>query len=228
MPEPIDCFFIERTSLFREELRRYCSSYENGKQADRDKCSVHPHGYHNAQVVICEARELQLAPEHSEYGGGDAECLGIHELAHDDLRWPQSCCCGYVFQSDDTWQHHFHRLMKAPDGKLYALRKGELPPGAMFYSDWWQHPSPVDGHSLSVVLPDGHIWMVEGHASNCNVEGSYNDPKHFCWCRHRNPDGTFTVDHTPEPGTTTCTTGAGSILTPKWHGFLRNNKLITC
>jgi len=212
----IQCFMLERTNLFREELRRY---------AGEIKCEEHPYKYHNAEVVICETREVPEIVE-SECGGGDAGCFGIH-LSHDDDRWPKACCCGYEFQIKDTWQHHFHRLYRTPDGRL--LRPEESPPGGMFYSDWWPHPSHVDGHCLSVVLPpDGHIWMVEGHANNCNVPNSFNDRSHFCWCRHRNPDGTFTVDNKPEPGTTTCTAGGGSILTPKWHGFLRNGKLVTC
>ena len=216
---------LERTNLFREELRRYCSEYGRTKHtAEHCHCDVHPYKYHNAEVVICESREVPEIAE-PDCGGGDASCFGI-ELPHDDPRWPKACVCGYEFQAEDDWQHHFHRLLRAPDGKLYAIRDGEIPPGGMFYSDWWPHPSPVDGHCLSVVLPDGHIWQVEGHANNCNVPDSFKDPTHFCWCRHKNPDGTFTVDNKPEPGCTTCTAGQGSILTPKWHGFLRNGKLV--
>lgn len=45
----IPCFMLERTNLFREELRRYAG--------DRP-CPQHPFKYHNTEVVISAAREV--------------------------------------------------------------------------------------------------------------------------------------------------------------------------
>jgi hypothetical protein len=77
----------------------------------------------------------------------------------------------------------------------------------------------VDHRSLIVKCPDGHEWMIDSRASNCAMP---NDNTHHCWVRHGRPeDGTLHVDKSGN----TCAAGAGSIETPKWHGFLHNGHL---
>jgi hypothetical protein len=177
--DSIECFMIERTDLFREELRRYHGG-ESGK------CPAHPLGYHNADLVICQAR---AAPK-EQRGGGRRD-----DFPHDDPRWPTRCDrCGYQFTPTDEWQHNLLALYRCPGGTLVTLN--DAPIGAMYYADWMRTPGP-DGHSLAVVLPpDRHIWLIDARSSNCTRPKD----KHYCWCRHGTPPN-VTVDKTPEPGT---------------------------
>lgn len=106
-------------------------------------------------------------------------------------------------------------------GELLGGRN-KLPPGACYelkdYVPEWCGP---DGRALAVVCPDGHHWHVDSQASNCTKP---EDKVHRCWVRHGKPeDGTLHVDKNGN----TCAAGAGSILTPTWHGFLHNGHLIT-
>jgi hypothetical protein len=91
----------------------------------------------------------------------------------------------------------------------------------MYYADLhedvpsWCGP---DGKSLMCVLPDGHIWHVDGEAANCNRRGE----PHKCWPRRGVPPIVTIGKSYGE----TCTAGAGSILSPTgWHGFLRDGVL---
>jgi hypothetical protein len=101
----------------------------------------------------------------------------------------------------------------------------DLPAGAMWDAHWfprnegWKRGS--DGRRLIVRCPGGYDWDVDGQARNCSRPGEDHD----CWCRHGEwPD--VTVDKVPEPGRSTCRAGAGSIVVPGWHGFLRAGELV--
>jgi hypothetical protein len=71
-----------------------------------------------------------------------------------------------------------------------------------------------------VVLPNGHIWDVDGRASNCDMK---EDRTHRCWVRHGDPPNV----HVDKNGHT-CHAGAGSILSGNYHGFLHNGELTNC
>jgi hypothetical protein len=77
-----------------------------------------------------------------------------------------------------------------------------------------------DGRCLVVKCPDGHEWMIDGIASNCTDRGN---EAHRCWIRHGEPP-VLTIDKNGP----TCGAGAGSILTPRFHGFLRGGEFVTC
>lgn len=204
----IRCFFLEPTDQVEMELRRYVGAKEGGP------CSAPGgYGYHNADVVVGRG-PASACPEfhHGKPVHGDL-------WPRDDARWPARCACGYDFKPDDEWQFNPHTLYRRSDGgELVTLRKA--PPGAMWFAPWFsdspQYQGP-DGNTLIVRCPDGHDWIVDSRASNCTMP---QDNVHKCWVRH----GTA-PDITVDKNGLTCAAGAGSILTPKWHGFLRNGWL---
>lgn len=161
--------------------------------------------------------------------------------------WPLACGepgCSYVFGDDDVWQVQGAPIYRALDGREWKMR--ELPVGAM-YDAWWL-PGPwkgADGIGLVCIVPEHHDWHVDAQASNCTRKcpwwdedaqarhpehtAQHNascDPQyrnHKCWVRSGDPKaGTVHVDKDGE----TCAAGAGSILTPEWHGFLRHGQLV--
>lgn len=101
----------------------------------------------------------------------------------------------------------------------------EFGPGAMWDASWmtppWAVRSNGDAMNIVVILPNGRVWSVDNRASNCDRPAEDHD----CWCRHGTPPN-LTVDKQPEPGRSTCSAGAGSILMGDWHGFLRSGGLV--
>ena len=197
----VQCFFVEPTDRCRRWLRRYVSSSEA-------KCPG-PMSYHDAQTFLDEIRRPLDAmkgtwPVASESG-----------VPHEDSRWPVKCeGCDYRFTDSDQWQDFTRQVyVDKASGKTYTLL--DKAPGMMWDAFWmpecWQGP---DGRSLVVVCPDGHEWMIDSRASNCTLP---NDSVHRCWTRAGVPPR-ITVDKSHGP---TCAAGAGSILTPGYHGFLR-------
>jgi hypothetical protein len=200
----VRCYLLEITERAQLSLRRYSSG---------SKCPL-PNGYHDNSVVI---GETPVTTDRNGYFRIQEE-----KPPHDDPRWPTRCDCGYQFTDDDVWQLSWHVIYRRTDtGEETTLR--DAAPGAMYYADWysdvpeWCGP---DGRALMVKTPDGHTWHVDGEASNCTRKG---DKTHKCWIRHGTPP-LVTVDKNG----VTCAAGAGSILTPKWHGFLRNGVLVEC
>lgn len=215
----IKCFFIEPINETNLSLRRYCCS-ENGP-----KC-VGPYGYHNADVYIGVA-PLDAVEERAliKFAG--------------DPRWPTKCQCGYTFADSDNWQVSTdYRYKRSDTGEVKGLREWQQIPGCIWNSEWltdFEHGP--DGMALYCICPGGHQWGIDGRASNCDspcsVCGmpyhshkdkghSYKDVKpHQCWIRHGTPPN-ITVDKNG----VTCNAGAGSILTPNWHGFLRNGEFV--
>ena len=200
---PIKCFLITPTDQADHFLRRY------QKSTDQDKCEVCPGGYHQASVsigrfaAVIDADGYIISPDASEYPG--------------DKRWPEASPCGYRFRSDDEWQVRAERIYTDQAGNEFALNR---PVPGMMYDAWWyrDHDKGPDGLSLIVITPDLHPWNIDGRASNCTLP---HDPIHKCWVRHGTPPN-LTVDKNGN----TCAAGAGSIQTPKWHGFLRDGHLM--
>jgi hypothetical protein len=91
-----------------------------------------------------------------------------------------------------------------------------LPPGALWFAPWKKRFG-FDGKALYCRLPGGHDWFIDGRCSNCTLP---NDTQHRCWVRHGEPPY-ITVDKNGN----TCSAGAGSIIVPNWHGFLRQGYL---
>ncbi|MET0602946.1 MAG: hypothetical protein ABW167_13260 [Baekduia sp.] len=77
------------------------------------------------------------------------------------------------------------------------------------------------GHPRNGIEDPGYDWYVDAPANNCTRRGE----PHRCWVRHGDPrDGTLHVDKNGD----TCAAGAGSIVTPRWHGFLHGGQLRSC
>lgn len=94
-----------------------------------------------------------------------------------------------------------------------------LPPGAMYFADWYSHKGP-DGHHLIVVTPGG-LWQVDTRANNCTRP---DDNEHRCWVRHGEPPN-VTVDKNGNTCGCGCSIGQGPGFRD-YHGFLRNGELV--
>lgn len=210
----VRCFVIEETGNDRVWLRRYATPKDSGPCGQADGFS-----YHNARVLVGDMPGVR----------GAAHDDGVHYYSHqpvptpppEDPRWPDRCeRCDYRFQADDARQVFHDRLMARLDTGAVDTIDGHEP-GAM-WDGWWFRPSYVgpDGKTLVVKLPDGREWIVDSVASNCTKP---KDREHRCWVR----SGAW-PDVTVGKGGNTCDAGAGSILTPKWHGFLRGGWLERC
>lgn len=108
------------------------------------------------------------------------------------------------------------------------LPSNELPVGALYAMQRRRDSGPddypragYDGLSIGCVTMDGHVWNIEGRASNCTMP---DDTRHRCWVRH----GTIGERVTVDKAGLTCGAGAGSLFmgpNNEWHGFLRDGKL---
>jgi hypothetical protein len=101
-------------------------------------------------------------------------------------------------------------------------RNCEFGAGAMWFATWygpkyseWQNQA---GPPLIVRCPGERDWNIDSRCSNCGLP---DDRLHRCWVRHGEPPN-ITVDKAG----VTCSAGAGSIVLPNWHGFLRNGELV--
>lgn len=202
---PVRCFFLTPVEQVRHQLRRYSVTPCPGMPGQ--------YSYHNAMSAVIGMLTIPvpIPPKGCEPVAPKVDPL--------DPRWPVKCdCCEYVFTDEDPKQSWTERMMARSDGgPLTTLR--DAPPGAMWdawwMSDWWKG---ADGMCLNVRCPDGHDWCIDSRASNCTMP---NDNAHKCWVRHGAPP-----DITVDKNGVTCAAGAGSIQTPKWHGFLRGGYLV--
>jgi hypothetical protein len=199
----VTCFLLTPTDRYQVRLRRY--TRDDGRRCPgRAGCC-------NASVVL-GVEQHASAPT----------CGDRPDVApHDDPRWPTTCeACGRVFELGDAWQVRYERMHARSDGGPETTLR-DAPPGAMWDAPWMvPHVQGPDGRCLIVRLPDGHDWTIDDEANNCTRKG---DRTHQCWCRHGEPP-VLTVDKRGE----SCAAGAGSIQTPRWHGFLRNGRLEPC
>lgn len=211
--EPTKCYVIERTGRSRYTLRRYVSRGD-----EHSKCSGR-FSYHNAHSPILA--ETQDDPSK------DWLCSSPPaQPEKDDPRWPVKCdYCDYKFTADDVFQVFGYPLYKRVDtGEIGTLE--DFPPGALWRAHWYEERGKAapgwtgeDGEAWMCRLPDGHDWFIDGKCSNCTRP---TEP-HHCWVR-KGVAPFFTVGKDGD----TCSAGAGSIATPKWHGFLRNGRLEVC
>jgi hypothetical protein len=158
------------------------------------------HSYHN------ESKPLGVVSTIYGVSGGRRVIEPRPEqIAHDDPRWPVQCACGEPFTEKDTWQIFQDGIWSRPDtGEELTLRQWQKVPGAM-WDAWWYHTTWVgpDGLSLVVALPDGREWLMDGPAKGSNRP----------WTR---------------TGVPPIVTATPSILTPGYHGWLRDGVLVPC
>lgn len=212
------CFWVEPTGTVYRYLRRYTNSGDAATEDQRWTCAG---GWHEAKVMLDEVAATADDRGFIRAGVAPDDFVG-HRL------WPTECekGCGYRFTAEpgpstppaevgDSWQVALDRVLGDGHGQRWALR--DLPAGAMYDATWlpWKGP---DGRALTVVLPDGTGWRVDGEASNCNRRGQ----PHFCWPRTGEPPN-VTVDKALGD---TCSAGGGSIASKGFHGFLRNGQLV--
>jgi hypothetical protein len=209
----IQTFWLDRTETVARALRRYSSSHR--APGAPFNCS---NGYHNAAVWV----DRVPATTHIDRDG--TRILDEPpKFPADDPRWPRLCSyCQYVFTDDDPKQTFYEEVYRAADGREFTIHPETgpqeappAPPGAMWHAYWlptvWRGE---DGIALVVRLANGHDWIVDSVASNCDQR----DRPHHCWVRHGDPrTEPVTVDKDGD----TCGAGAGSILAGDYHGFLR-------
>lgn len=125
------------------------------------------------------------------------------EIYQGDPRWPTVCeACSQPFSDNAEWMVNQEPLyLKKETGERW--KKRDLPPGAM-YNAWWMPPewSGKDGLSLVVVLPDSIHWTMDCPSPNGKP-----------WQR---------------TGIAPTITATPSILTPRYHGWLRDGVLVPC
>lgn len=206
-------FWLEPTDEVALGLRRY--TYATGSEFT---CEA---GHHSALVYIGRGA-IQVDQ--------DGNQVQQHDVPTDDPRWPMHCDrCGIEFPEDAAYQNWSLRLYRRTDtGDLRVLHETAgapfapaAEPGACWDAEWLPDDfHGPDGIALTVRCPGGHTWHVDSRAANC---GRPDDSTHACWVRHGDPrECRLTVDKDGD----TCSAGAGSILTPNWHGFLRNGELV--
>ena len=219
MSDPVKVFWIEPTDRERQWLRRF----NFGK--DR-KCEKSTYGCD----AMFDLGEADILYDPDGYIGTPRNLP-----PHDDPRWPKTCAaCGHPFDEKDEYQLHGKQIYIRPDtGARFTIK--DAPVGACWDAWWVHHRSrrrgevPAvpgvgsmtgdDGRSLVVRCPDGHDWMIDSRASNCDKK---DDDTHHCWVRTGRPeDGTLHVDKNGN----TCGAGGGSIQTTNWHGFLHSGML---
>lgn len=227
----IPLFWLERTGEVELELRR--SSIIN----DGGRCPLG--GWHSRRSVPITRRP----------GSYDTDRHVLNSIDwtefSDSSAWPLTCDCGYVFSDDDSRFVDQHEIVVDAHG-VEHVRSGygsELPHGAVFEAWWlagtnWVGP---DGMAIIVMVPEHHPWQPDSQASNCTRKCPWRDDdarqrhreheqhhsdqcdprfeNHKCWVRVGDPRHPETL-HVSKDGET-CDAGAGSILTPEWHGFLR-------
>lgn len=182
------------------ESGRTKRSLRRYQSSDQDKCGASGYGYHNAHAPIEDGQQQP---------GTYIESTRASEY-EGDPRWPTHCACGYEFQPKDERQVFTESIYRRDDtGEEWTTRT--LPPGAM-YDAWWyrggverEGKAGPDGLNLVVCLPPGggnDYWYIDGPANN--------GPG---WTRS---------------GTVPNVTANPSILTPRYHGWLRDGVLVEC
>jgi hypothetical protein len=137
----------------------------------------------------------------------------IHEQdmpPKDDPLWPKMCdrCKQYAFVDDDRWQVFVDwRFRNTETGEIVNFRNLQV--GAMYDCHWYgKDMRGPDGKALVVILPDRTPWCIDGCA---HPPGQ--PPVMPAWTRTGTPPN---VSASP------------SILTPGYHGWLKDGVLTDC
>ena len=205
--ERVPCFFLTPTGEARVDLRRFSPTSTR-------PCTV-------KGAWGCDATTKGVATV-ALNGRPPRDADDAERYPHDDPRYPTHCeACKQPFAPTDSYQVREEALYARSDGGD-PVTLADAPPGAMWDAVWLHEvfPKGPNGRVLTVKLPTGHQWLVDGRASNCTKPG---DTAHRCWVRHGEVPN-VTVDKNG----LTCDAGAGSIAVSGWHGFLRDGHLEAC
>jgi hypothetical protein len=155
----VQCFWVEPNGKADRSLRRYGG----------EGCPLREGAYtssHNASVDIGQFDVIRTEP--NDEGIRYIASIPVDEYLGDP-RWPTHCECGYEFQADDKWQVNQDEIYIAEDGRQTYIRAalGRKPlPGAMFDTFWRPNARKEDGLAISVILPNGLDWCIDGEASS--------------------------------------------------------------
>jgi hypothetical protein len=178
---PIQCFMAEPSGYVNQTLTSWA-------WVDDTPCPLKTgssEGAHEAEIVVTET----------------ADAL----IEDNDPRYPTHCACGYEFQPADEHYSVGRIIYKRPDAPDQLMLQGNLPPGAMLWSDWKHskgsiyHEQRGGGPHLHVMTPGG-MWDLDSIASN-------------------GPGWKWS-------GTPPNVTALPSIITGDYHGWLRDGVLI--
>lgn len=196
----VECFWVTESGASHRSLRRYRG------RAERDVCPG-PMGYHNASVELEGEWVVERTAE------GYIQALPDDFIPHSDVRWPTTCdACDYAFVPDDNWQVNISEAwIRRDTGEVVGWGLYKLPAGAMWDAIWMPEGyRGADNIALTVALPDGTAWCVDGPSSESTADQRRG------WTRTGDPRAVPpTVSATP------------SILTPGYHGFLTAGKLVS-
>jgi hypothetical protein len=163
--------------------------------------------YHRAEIQIAESQ----IPEDEMLGGKPED--------YPRETWPSKCGkCGAEAPADAIANIYTRRVYDTPSGvpepgDLFFIVECHDQSGKCYI--WDNCP----GQHLHGILPTGDSWDIDSRCNNCTLK---EDRLHRCWIRHGDPPN-VNVDKNG----LTCQAGGGSILTPRWHGFLRNGEWVT-
>lgn len=190
---PVKVFFITPTDLYTRSLRRV--SFE-----PMSPCFL-------ARKQHCWASNAAGSIRATTQPTG-----GCIKWDRKDPLWPEACsACGEPFKDKDWWLVDYHQVYRDQQGDPHIQRKA--PPGACWADNYRLefdgYKAGDDGRCLTVVLPDGMEWCMDGPAY-CG--GKLVKP--YAWTRTGRPEnGTLTV--------------SPSIDTGSYHGHLINGHLVS-
>ena len=179
-------------------------------------------------VFFCEALDEGTITDGFECPAGHyTRAVAVERGRWDERRQldGRSMPCGGCGADAVLTSRGFSRYYRRHDTGEELGGPNKLPPGACWDVDHYHdipHWCGPDGRALMVMLPDGMPWHIDGQANNCTLR---DDKVHKCWVRHGRPeDGTLHADKNGH----TCSSGAGSIATSRYHGFLHHGHLVGC
>lgn len=223
MSKDVPVFYTVPNGKVRLALRRFTFS-------DKQKCPVRGEWGCDASVLIgtFDARYDKLCDS------GRGHYLGLwRKEEFRDGPWPEKCGhCGEPFDPAKTENQVFQEAVYVRyDGGLGEFTLRDAPVGMMWDAFWmrnsyeagehgpgWTNVGP-DGLALVIQVPRKHPFQPEQRASNCTMK---DDGRHKCWVRHG--DARVGLVHIDKVGHT-CQAGAGSIVTPSWHGFIHHSRV---
>lgn len=219
----VQCFVLEEANL----ARRYVGASKSiwSDDATTPHCAAGDGKLHWSERVLIDTIpcHLETVTESDGYTWAhwNVSYDGLSTL-DDSLPFPRQCKnCGYVFDQKDRYLAT-DTLYRMPDGSLIQWQ--EAPAGAVQIAPWLDRIyTPQLEHCINVKLPDGVWWTVDGQSSNCGIPDDTGQRQHHCWVIEGSLPNITVGKNGPS-----CSAGAGSIQTDKWHGFLRNGVLEQC